>query len=219
MALDMEMDMLDHQGTTTLILIRHGQTAWNDEGRIQGQQDVELDEAGILQAQSLAPAVLELEPEYVYASDLVRARRTAELATVHLGLPIHIDPRLRERCFGEYETLTRREIREKFDPHFFSDERGEPDQFIEGAEMIEDFQTRCVSALSDIAEGHPGRRIALFTHGGVIRSWVCHWLGIPMTAPRRFKVSNTSIHIFESHPILTWVAGCLGDTRHIKTHT
>ncbi len=204
------------EAETELFLIRHGQTAWNRDHRIQGQQDVDLDDAGRAQAEALTSAMHRIQPDVVHSSDLVRALSTARIAT---GLPdssIHTSPALRERCFGIYETFTQEEIRRKWDPGFFTPDRGEPDGSIEGAEEIHEFQMRCVRALESVVKDHPGQRIAVFTHGGVIRSWVCYWLEIPMTAPRRFKVTNTSIHQFLSDPVLGWVAGCLGDTRHLE---
>lgn len=201
--------------TGRIILIRHGRTAWNDEGRIQGQQDVDLDSLGLSQALSLKPVVDRYCPDVVYSSDLIRASRTAQLAT---GLPLdqlQLEPGLRERCFGALETHTRESIRQKWDPHFFADECGEPEMNVEGMERYEDFQRRVVQTIVGIAAQHSVGTVCLFTHGGVIRAWMGHLFQIDGSTPRRFRVSNASLFEFEADPVLGWVLVQMLNTPHI----
>lgn len=196
---------------TDLILIRHGETDWNKNNLIQGQQDIPLNAKGREQAAGLAPLLESFQAETIWSSDLVRAVQTAELATCLDQDHFSICPNLRERCFGVYETRSRSYIREHFDPTFFLGIHGEPGNPIEGGESIESFQSRSVTAIESIAAQEAGKRIAIFTHGGVIRAWMCHLFHIPMTAPRRFEIRNSSIHRFVSDPELKWVAQSIGD--------
>ncbi len=199
---------------TELILIRHGETDWNKDERIQGQQDIPLNEKGRSQAAHLKPAMKSLNPDVIYSSDLSRALETASIGTEKEISEIIQDKGLRERCFGSYETHSRQFIRENWDSTFFMDMYGEPSKDIEGAEKIFDFQNRVVESLSGIAKQHPNERIAIFTHGGVIRAWTCKWLEISLTSPKRFHVKNTSIHKFHSDPELEWIVNSIGDTSH-----
>lgn len=205
--------MSNREAKTTLYLVRHGETDWNKQGLIQGQQDIQLNQTGRQQAEKLQPFFQSHEVDHYYSSDLKRAHETGVIATESMSIQIQQDNGLRERCFGKYETHTRKYIRETWDPDFFHKSKGEPDGPIEGAEGILDFQKRSVDTISKIAVRHSGQRLAIFTHGGVIRSWLSYWLQIPMTLPRRFEVKNTSIHICFSDPEISWIIDSIGVTQ------
>lgn len=199
---------------TELILIRHGETDWNKDELIQGQQDIPLNDKGRSQAARLKPTVKSLNPGVIYSSDLSRALETACIGAEKEISEIHQERGLRERCFGSYETHSRKFIRENWDSTFFVDIYGEPNKDIKGAENIFDFQSRVVKTLSNIAKKHTNERIVIFTHGGVIRAWTCKWLEIALTSPKRFHVKNTSIHKFHSDPELEWIVNSIGDSSH-----
>src|SRR5919112_3187296 len=95
---------------TTLLLARHGETDWNRELRIQGSSDIELNELGRRQAQGLAQELTDVDLDAIYASDLARARQTAEAVAATHGLEVKLDSRLRERSFGSWEGLTRDDL-------------------------------------------------------------------------------------------------------------
>src|SRR5512136_2901741 len=97
-----------------LCLVRHGETAWNAEGRVQGQTDVPLNELGHVQARSVAAALARERFGALYTSDLTRVRQTARPAAECFGLAPRAEPRLRERHYGVFETLTYREAKERF---------------------------------------------------------------------------------------------------------
>jgi broad specificity phosphatase PhoE len=138
---------------TTLLLVRHGETDWNAEGRLQGHTDTPLNELGRRQARTLADEVAGDGIEAVYSSDLARARETAEIVAERLGLAVVLDPDLRERDWGTWEGLTGAE-RERVELV------GEP---------TEAHRDRMLRALRSIAAGHPGGRVLVVTHGGSMR--------------------------------------------------
>ena len=144
---------------TTLLLIRHGETDWNAEGRLQGHTDRPLSDYGRRQAQQLGDQLKneELEDEgleAIYSSDLARARETAEIVGERLGLPVGLDADLREKDWGNWEGLT-------------SVERDRV-EFV--GESTEAHQERTLRALRRLSERHPGdARILVVTHGGSMR--------------------------------------------------
>jgi broad specificity phosphatase PhoE len=152
---------------TTLLLVRHGETDWNRDGRWQGGSDTRLNDLGRAQARALAEQ-LDGSIDVVYSSDLARARETAEIVAAKLGLEIRIDPRLRERGFGSWEGLTTGEIEERFaDSHqrWIAGEGAGADD----AETFEDFSTRVNDFLADVLRLHPGEEVLVISHGGSIR--------------------------------------------------
>jgi glucosyl-3-phosphoglycerate phosphatase len=152
---------------TTLLLVRHGETDWNRDGRWQGGSDTRLNDLGREQARELAEQ-LDGSIDVVYSSDLARARETAEIVAAKLGLEVRVDPRLRERGFGSWEGLTTDEIEEQFaDSHkrWIAGEGAGADD----AETFEDFSARVNEFLADVLRLHPGEEVLVISHGGSIR--------------------------------------------------
>jgi 2,3-bisphosphoglycerate-dependent phosphoglycerate mutase len=138
---------------TELLLVRHGETDWNAEGRLQGHTDRPLTDYGRKQARGLADDLADEELEAIYSSDLARARETAEIVGERLGLPVVLDPDLREKDWGNWEGLTAVE-RDRV-------------EFV--GESTEAHAERMVRALQRIAEQHPSGRVLVVTHGGSMR--------------------------------------------------
>jgi len=138
---------------TALLLVRHGETDWNADGRLQGHTDRPLSDFGRRQARQLAEELAEEKLDAIYASDLSRARETAEIVGVLLGLGVVIDPGLREKDWGTWEGLTGVE-RDRV-------------EFV--GESTEAHQERMLGALRRIAERHSGGRVLVVTHGGSMR--------------------------------------------------
>lgn len=138
---------------TTLLLVRHGETDWNAEGRLQGHTDRPLNEHGRSQAKELAEKLAGDGADAIYASDLTRAKETAEIVGARLGLAVVIDADLREKNWGSWEGLT-------------GDERVHVE--FEG-ESTKEHRDRMVRAVQRIAERHPGQRVIVVTHGGSLR--------------------------------------------------
>jgi broad specificity phosphatase PhoE len=155
---------------TTLLLVRHGETDWNADGRLQGQTDRPLSDFGRRQARELGEQLKseELESEKlvaIYSSDLARARETAEIVGERLGLPVVLDPDLREKDWGTWEGLTAVE-RDRV-------------EFV--GESTEVHQERMLQALRRIAELHPGDdRVLVVTHGGSMRRVQTAALGLAL---------------------------------------
>jgi broad specificity phosphatase PhoE len=139
---------------TTLFLVRHGETDWNAEGRLQGHTDRPLSDYGRRQARQLAEELEGEELEAIYSSDLARARETAEIVGERLGLPVALEPELREKDWGTWEGLNAVE-RDRV-------------EFV--GESTEAHQERMLRALRRIADRHPGDgRVLVVTHGGSMR--------------------------------------------------
>jgi broad specificity phosphatase PhoE len=138
---------------TTLLLVRHGETDWNAVGRLQGHTDRPLSDFGRRQAQQLAAELEGEELEAIYSSDLARARETAEVVGERLGLPVVLDPDLREKDWGSWEGLTAVE-RDRV-------------EFV--GESTQAHEERILGALRRIAERHPDGRVLVLTHGGSMR--------------------------------------------------
>jgi broad specificity phosphatase PhoE len=156
------------QPDTTVVLVRHGQSEWNAAGRWQGQADPPLTARGAAQARHAVGALRALGPfAAVVASDLQRARRTAEVVADGLGLaPVTIEPAWRERHVGAWTGMTRAEIDVAF-PGWWPD-GPRPDGF-ESDEAVAD---RVLPALAALGDRFAGRRVVVVTHGGVIRTIV-----------------------------------------------
>jgi broad specificity phosphatase PhoE len=152
---------------TTLLLVRHGETDWNRDGRWQGGSDTHLNELGREQARALAKQ-LDGDIAAVYSSDLARARETAEIVAAKLGLEVRLDARLRERGFGAWEGLNRAEIEERFEEAHRRWRAGEG-AGADDAEPFEDFSARVNAFLADILRLHPDEQILIVSHGGSIR--------------------------------------------------
>jgi 2,3-bisphosphoglycerate-dependent phosphoglycerate mutase len=150
---------------TTLLLVRHGETDWNAEGRLQGHTDRPLSDYGRRQAQQLAGELEDEELDAIYSSDLARARETAEIVGERLGLPVVLDPDLREKDWGTWEGLNAVE-RDRV-------------EFV--GETTEAHQERMLRALRRIAERHPGDgRVLVVTHGGSMRRVQTAAMGLAM---------------------------------------
>jgi probable phosphoglycerate mutase len=150
---------------TTLLLVRHGETDWNADGRLQGQTDRPLSDFGRRQARQLAEELAGEKFEALYSSDLVRARETAEIVGGRLGLPVVLDADLREKDWGTWEGLTAIER--------------DSVEFV--GESTQEHQNRMLCALRRIAERHPaGGRVLVVTHGGSMRRVQTAALGIAL---------------------------------------
>jgi probable phosphoglycerate mutase len=149
-----------------LILWRHGRTEWNADGRFQGQLDPPLDEVGRTQAAQVAPQLLAcgLRPEgtLVVSSDLTRATATATVLTSLLGVPLHLEPRLREHGLGAWEGLTRDDVAARHPEQYADWLAGRPVQG-RGGENPSDVTRRALAALADLP---PAEVAVIVTHGG-----------------------------------------------------
>jgi probable phosphoglycerate mutase len=153
---------------TTLLLARHGETDWNSERRWQGHADRPLNELGRAQAAELAESLDGTPIAAIYSSDLARARETAQIVGARFGLPVVLDPGLREVDVGEWSGLRHDDMAERFPEGFARWENG--GHGWEGGESYEAMRERAVAALLRIATEHDGQTLLVVAHGGTIRA-------------------------------------------------
>lgn len=179
---------------TTVLAVRHGETAWNRESRIQGHLDIPLSPLGLAQAQRLAQALAGEPLDAIYASDLGRARQTAAAVAERVGLPVQEDSGLRERGFGCFEGLSWREIESRWPEQALRWKRRDPDFGAEGGERLRDFYARAVGAVERLAQAHPGQTLLVVAHGGVMDCLYRAGRRLALEAPRSWTLSNASIN-------------------------
>ncbi|UHA73822.1 histidine phosphatase family protein [Paenibacillus sp. 481] len=188
---------------TRIGLIRHGSTNWNSEGRAQGLSDIALNEDGIQQAHALAQRLSEEQWDVVYASDLARAKVTAEIVAERLGLDVQIDTRLREMSGGQIEGTTEQERLEKWGPQWR--------ELDLGLESKQSGAERGIGCVEEIVSNHPGRNILIVTHGALLRSILHHLFPELQEAD---KINNTAITII-SRPEQQWTCDLYNCNVHL----
>ena len=165
-------------GRRRIVFWRHGRTAWNAESRFQGQTDVPLDDAGREQAAQAAAALAKLQPARIVASDLARARATAEALAQRTGLDVEPDARLRETFAGEWQGLTRRELEERFGDALAQWSAG-ADIRPGGGETRVEVADRVVAGVGEALARTPDGTLVVATHGGAARAAIGALLGLP----------------------------------------
>jgi len=204
--------------TTTLILIRHGETFWNREGRIQGHLDSALTPEGIAQAEACARRLQAEAIDCVVASDLERVRHTAGILTAAMNLAIRYEPALRERRYGIGEGKTYAEL-DALHPELFSRTRStDPDFAIDGGESRRQFHQRITGALGRIAGEHAGKRILVVTHGGVL-GVIYRWLNaLPIASAHRVEIPNVAYNRV-AFADGNWTLEVWADSSHLPVRT
>ncbi len=204
------------QAPATLLLIRHGETAWNAEHRIQGSLDIPLSATGIWQAGRLAERLAAERIDAVYASDLARAWLTAEPVAARLGLEPRADVRLRERCFGVFEGHTLEEIAARWPAEFAAWRERDPAWAMPAGESGAAFIERVNAALHDIARAWAGATVAVVAHGGVLDVAYRTARSLAWDAPREHVMANAAINrIAASAPPLRMEIVDWGDVAHL----
>ena len=178
---------------TVLILIRHGETLWNTQLRMQGSLDSDLTPKGKSQIKALGEWMKEVPFDYLYCSDSGRARKTAEAISKYTGHTLNFDKRLREKNLGIFEGLTSEEARERYPEIFQLFKTAGANYVIDQGESTQQLLERGLEAIEKIRLRHPQKVAVLVTHGGVVRVLMKHVLGVPLDAPTQFMISNTGI--------------------------
>ena len=179
---------------TRIFALRHGQTAWNAESRIQGYLDVALNDTGRWQAEQLAQALADEPLAAIYSSDLLRALDTARALAATTGAPLHTRAALRERCFGVFEGHTHADVERLWPEQAASWRRRETNSGPAGGETLEVFHARCVPVVCALAAAHPGQAIAVVAHGGVLDCLYRAAVGVDLAAPRSWELGNAVIN-------------------------
>ena len=203
---------------TRIIAIRHGETAWNADSRIQGQRDVGLNETGRWQARRVGEALVGEEITAVYSSDLGRAEQTAESIADVTGVPVIRTQGLRERRFGLFEGMTFQEIHDNWPEQAQNWRRRLPEwQPPEGGESLIELRERVHRTMVELAARHPGEQIVIVAHGGVLDALYRIATGQEVNSPRTWELPNGAINRLlwtpEGFTLVGW-----SDTQHLDAH-
>ena len=186
--------MEPHQQLTRVLAIRHGETAWNVDGRIQGQLDVPLNDMGRWQVHRLALALADENIAAIYSSDLLRALETAQAVARASGDAIVTDAGLRERGFGAFEGLSYTEINQRWPELAERWRKRDPEFGAPGGETLNQFYARSIATAARLAALHPGQTIALVSHGGVKDCLYRAAARVALDAPRSWQLGNAAIN-------------------------
>jgi len=200
--------------STRFIVVRHGETEWNVEARVQGQMDSPLTSTGSAQAEAIAARLAEERFDALVSSDLGRALQTAEPIAARCGLEVRRDARLRERHFGMGEGRTYAELELRW-PGVFSRMREiDPDAAPHGGESRRQFHERVRGAFLALAREHDGQRLAVVSHGGVLAALYRIVHDIPVATPHRIAIANASYNAvaFQAN---AWAIEAWDDTAHL----
>ena len=200
---------------TELLLIRHAETDWNRQMRFQGHSDVPLNARGQAQAARLAQRLADEPIDIVLSSDLTRARETAAPLVDARGLALHTDRAWREQAFGLIEGLDAATIQARHPDVWAAWLRHDADLAPPGGESNRAFHARAVQALRDVARAADGRRVAVFTHGGVLDMRWREVHGLPLSGPRQCAIPNTGLNRLQWDGRHLRIAGW-GDASHLE---
>jgi probable phosphoglycerate mutase len=192
---------MSHQQATRVLAIRHGETSWNVDTRIQGKLDIGLNDNGRKQAERLGAALAKSQAQEplnvisaIYSSDLWRAYDTALSISQATGVPVVTDEGLRERGFGVFEGKTFDEIAQLWPDQSLRWRQRDPHFCPEGGESLTQFTERILKASQALAAAHPGQQIALVAHGGVMDVLYRAATGQGIQAPRTWSLGNAVIN-------------------------
>jgi alpha-ribazole phosphatase len=180
-----------------VILIRHGQTVWNESGKFQGFSDVELSSEGKWQAQSLAKSLRDLDLEAIYTSPLTRARETAGIVALYHDCGVRIEEGLKELNQGELEGLTAQDLKDKY-REFFQKWLFQPGTVrLPQGESLHDLQNRAWSSVREILRRHSEGNVVIVAHSFVNRVILCKVLDIPLDNFRCLRQDVAARNIIE----------------------
>lgn len=200
---------------TELIVVRHGETAWNAGGRIQGHRPVGLNARGRRQARAVAARLAGTAFDALYSSDLDRAMQTADAVAGATGHEVIPDARLREWDLGVLAGLTAGEAESQYPDAYGIYRRRLPDAAIPEGESIRQRYARTTQALEAVARRHDGGCAVVVTHGGPLDDFYRRANGIPLEAARDFELFNAGLNTFriagEVWTLVRW-----GDIDHLR---
>jgi probable phosphoglycerate mutase len=203
---------------TRIIALRHGETAWNVDTRIQGQLDVGLNDTGLWQARQAARALSGEAISAIYASDLSRAFETARAIGAAVGVAPVPTPALRERHFGHFQTRTWAEIEATWPDQAQLWRTRVPDWAPEGGESLLTLRERIAQAVHELASRHTGEQIVLVAHGGVMDVLYRLATGQEVQAPRTWSLGNATLNRLLWTPQGLSLVGW-GDDSHLQAET
>lgn len=201
---------------TEIIIIRHGETEWNQTGRFQGHSDVPLSETGRAQAEALGRNLALDHVDAIYASDLTRAIETAAPLAARFGLTVTPDPLLRELNFGAWEGRSFSDVNAE-NPNAMKQFYNDPEYAdIPDSEPFPDFQKRVAGRVREIAELHRGKRIVIVSHGASIRILLADILAMPIRSIWHISQLNTAVNKIRFEDDGFAIVTLMNDTSHLR---
>ncbi|PUE61710.1 histidine phosphatase family protein [Limnohabitans sp. 2KL-17] len=202
---------------TRILAIRHGETAWNVDTRLQGHLDIPLNEVGLRQASHLAQALAQRDTvDAIYASDLSRAHATASAIAQAMGQTVAVHAGLRERHFGVFQGRTFAQIEAELPEHALQWRKRVPEWTPPGGgESLVMLHERILNTVDELAVQHPGEQIVLVVHGGVLDVLYRAATRLTLQAPRTWQLTNTAVNRLLWTPQGLSLVGW-GDTSHLE---
>lgn len=198
-------------------LIRHGEVAWNAANAYVGSTDIPLNETGRAQAALLAKRLERDDISAIYASDLSRARETAEIAAERLGLSVMIIPALQELDYGEWEGMPEVELPKRY-PELFEAWKADPAKVsTPGGETFAQLRDRAYPAFCRIAEEHPNENVVIVAHKSTNRALLCCLLGMDINRYKQIGQGNAAMNIIERREDGRFVVEQINECCHLNT--
>jgi probable phosphoglycerate mutase len=199
---------------TEIILIRHGETEWNSQQRMQGHSNSDLSAEGRGQIQALGKWMKYVSFDHIYSSDTLRAMQTAKAITQYTGHTLHLDKRIREKNLGVFEGLTSNEAKERFPDVYNLFKTAGRNYVIDKGESTQQLLDRSLEFIEEIRLRHPDQRVVMVTHGGVVRVLMKYTLGLSIDTPTNFLIKNTGIFrlIWKEN----WLVKQMGVVSHLE---
>jgi len=202
---------------TRIVLVRHGQTAWNREARFRGRADIELDEFGLKQAEATGRYLASRWPvAAVYASPMRRAMQTAGAIARLCGLTARPLEGLMDIDFGELQGLSLDETAQRYTAIYWAWEKAPHTVHFPGGEGLDDVRSRVVDALDEVVARHPGQAVALVSHTVVNRVLLCAVLGWGNDHFWRLRQETCAVNVFDAEEDGTFTIALLNDTCHLQ---
>lgn len=196
------------------LLVRHGETCWNAEGRLQGHTDVSLSQKGRDQAERLRERLASVTIDAAYSSDLARSRETATALAEGRNVPLVLSAHLREQCYGRWEGSTDSEIR-AHDPEAYADMMVADDGFTPPqGESFRQVRERVASFAKEIRAEGPQGTLLIVGHSGSLKALLVYLLDLPPSASWCFRIDACGLSILDVRPE-TAVLELFNDTSHL----
>lgn len=209
--------MSTHQKPTVLILLRHGQSAWNHEGRWQGQADAPLSDLGRAQAHCVGQRLASLRIDHIYTSDLQRSAETARIVGHYLHLTPHLQPSLRETDLGQWTGLTTAEIQQRY-PDEWRAMLARQEVRRGGGESYGQVIARTAAFARAVVSDHPGQRVLLASHGAAIRALIVGVLGLDLVAMHSLGIPRNTALTWVRYEHGAFFLDRYNDAAHLEDH-
>jgi broad specificity phosphatase PhoE len=196
-------------------IVRHGETEWNAQGRIQGHSDIPLSDNGRAQAQSVARRLSGIPFSVAYTSDLSRTHETAQIILGDTGTALHTTPQLREYSKGVFEGLTVDEYARQYPDQYQASLQNDLDFAPTGGETIRETSIRMARFVDETLQNHQDETTLVVGHGGSLRSLIVALLALPLEANWKFVMDNCALSLVHTYPNNA-VLHLYNDTAHLN---